>query len=61
MENFRYIVIDHDAGYISKTNEITEMIEAMVKQGYYEIIDLETMETINSDKNGLFRKAITEY
>lgn len=61
MENFRYIVIDHDAGYISKTNEITEMIESMVEQGYYEIIDLETMETINSDKNGLFRKSITEY
>lgn len=61
MENFRYIVIDHDAGYISKANEITEMIESMVEQGYYEIIDLETMETINSDKNGLFRKAITEY
>ena len=61
MKNFRYIVIDHDAGCINKTNEITEDIESMVHQGYYEIIDLETMETINSDKTGFVRRNITEY
>lgn len=61
MINFRYIVIDYDAGCISKTNDLTEDIESMIHQGYYRVIDLETMETIDSNKNGLFRKNITEY
>ena len=61
MSDFRYIVIDYDAGCISKTNDLTEDIEGMILQGYYRVIDLETMETIDSNKNGLFRKSITEY
>ena len=61
MSDFRYIVIDYDAGCISKTNDLTEDIKSMIHQGYYRVIDLETMETIDSNKNGLFRKNITEY
>ncbi len=61
MSDFRYIVIDYDAGCINKINDLTEDIEGMIHQGYYRVIDLETMETIDSNKNGLFRKSITEY
>ena len=61
MSDFRYIVIDYDAGYINKTNDLTDDIKSMIEQGYYRVIDLETMETINSNKNGLFRTYITEY
>jgi hypothetical protein len=42
-------------------NEITQEIEDKVKDGYYQLIDLETLETINSNKNGLFRTTINEY
>lgn len=59
--DFRYIVIDYDAGCISKTNDLTEDIKSMIHQGYYRVIDLETMETIDSNKNVLFRTYITEY
>lgn len=61
MSNFRYIVIDYDAGCINKTNDLTDDIKSMIEQGYYRVIDLETMETINSNKNGLLRTYITEY
>lgn len=61
MSDFRYIVIDYDAGCINKTNDLTDDIKSMIEQGYYRVIDLETMETINSNKNGLFRTYITEY
>lgn len=61
MSDFRYIVIDYDAGCINKTNDLTDDIKSMIEQGYYTVIDLETMETINSNKNGLFRTYITEY
>ena len=57
----RYIVIDYDGGCINKTDEITEDIESMIRQGYYQVIDLETMETIDSNSNGLFRREITNY
>jgi len=59
--DFRYIVIDSDAGCINKTNGLTDDIKGMIDQGYYRVIDLETMETIDSNKNGLFRRNITEY
>lgn len=59
--DFRYIVIDYDAGCINKTNDLTDDIKSMIEQGCYRVIDLETMETINSNKNGLFRTYITEY
>ena len=58
---YRYIVIDYDAGCINKTDELTDDIKDMIRQGYYRVIDLETMETIDSNKNGLFRKEITNY
>ena len=61
IEEYRYIIIDDDAYCVFKTNEITEELEQKVKEGYYQIIDLETMETIHSNKNGLFRREITEY
>lgn len=57
----KYIIIDSEAGCIFKTNKITEEIENKVKEGYYQLIDLETLETINSNKNGLFRTNINEY
>ena len=59
--DFRYIVIDYDGGCINKTNDLTDDIKSMIEQGYYRVIDLETMETINSNKNGLLRTYITEY
>lgn len=58
---YRYIVIDYDAGCINKTNDLTDDIKGMIEQGYYRVIDLQTMETIDSNKNGLFRREITEY
>jgi hypothetical protein len=58
---YRYIVIDYDSGCINKTDELTDDIKDMIHQGYYRVIDLETMETIDSNKNGLFRKEITNY
>ena len=61
MSDFRYIVIDYDGGCINKTNDLTDDIKSMIEQGYYRVIDLETMETINSNKNGLLRTYITEY
>lgn len=61
MSDFRYIVIDYDAGCINKTNDLTDDIKSMIEQGYYRVIDLETMETINSNKNVLLRTYITEY
>ena len=61
MMDFRYIVIDYDAGCINKTNDLTDDIKGMIKQGYYRVIDLETMETIDSNKVGLFTRTITEY
>jgi len=57
----KYIIIDNEGGFIFKTNKITEEIENKVKDGYYQLIDLETLETINSNKNGLFRTTINEY
>lgn len=57
----RYIVIDYDAGCINKTDIITKEIEDMILTGYYRVIDLETMETIDSNSNGLFRKEIVNY
>jgi len=59
--DFRYIVIDYDAGCINKTNDLNDEILSMIEQGYYRVIDLETMETIDHNGNGLFRKNITEY
>ena len=59
--DFRYIVIDYDAGCINKTNDLTDDIKSMIEQGYYRVIDLETIETIDSNRNGLFRENITEY
>lgn len=58
---YRYIIIDNDANCFFKTNEMTEEVEQKVKEGYYQIIDLETMETIHRNKNGLFRREITNY
>ena len=58
---YRYIVIDNDAGCINKTNDLTDDIKAMILQGYYRVIDLETMQTIDSNKNGLFRREIIKY
>jgi hypothetical protein len=58
---YRYIIIDYDSGCINKTNDLTDDIKGMVEQGYYRIIDLEDMETIDSNKYGLFRKRIEEY
>ena len=58
---YRYIVIDYDAGCINKTNDLTDDIKAMILQGYYRVIDLETMQTIDSNKNGLFRREIIKY
>ena len=57
----RYIVIDYDAGCINKTDIITKEIEDMILTGYYRVIDLEKMETIDSNSNGLFRKEIVNY
>jgi hypothetical protein len=57
----RYIVIDYDAGCINKTDIINKEIEDMILTGYYRVIDLETMETIDSNSNGLFRKEIVNY
>jgi hypothetical protein len=57
----RYIVIDYDAGCINKTDIITKEIEDMILTGYYRVIDLETMETIDSNSNGLFRREIVNY
>ena len=56
----KYIIIDSDGGCIFKTNTITEEIENKIKDGYYQLIDLETLETINSNKTGLFRTKIDE-
>lgn len=58
---YRYIVVDYEACCINKTNDLTDDIKGMIEQGYYRVIDLETMETIDSDKNGLFRRKITKY
>ena len=57
----RYIIIDYDAGCINKTDTITKEIEDMITTGYYRVIDLDTMETIDSNKSGLFRREITNY
>lgn len=61
IEEYRYIVIDLDSGCVNKTNDLTDDIKGMIEQGYYIAIDLQTMETIDSNKNGLFRREITEY
>lgn len=61
IEEYRYIVIDYDAGCINKTNDLSDDIKGMIEQGHYRVIDLQTMETIDSNKNGLFRKEITNY
>lgn len=58
---YRYIIIDYDVGCINKTNDLTDDIKDMIHQGYYRVIDLETMETIDSNKNGLLIREITEY
>jgi len=57
----KYILLDSDAGCVFLCNEITEEIENKIIEGYYQLIDLETMETINSNRNGLFRTKITNY
>ena len=59
--NFRYIILDDDTYDVFLTNELTEDIEGMIKQGLYRVIDLHTMESINSNRDNLFRKEITEY
>lgn len=57
----RYIVIDSDAGCLFKTDEITKNIEEKIMDGYYRVIDIETMESIASNKNGLFSTKIEKY
>ena len=57
----KFIIIDYDAGIISKSDSLNEDIESMIDQGYYEAIDLETMESIHSNSKGLFRKKILNY
>lgn len=57
----KYIIVDNEGVCMFKTNEITKEIENKIKEGYYQLIDLETLETINSNKNGLFRTNINEY
>jgi hypothetical protein len=59
--NNRYIIIDYDSWGIYKTNELTDDIKSMIDQGYYRVIDLESMEVIDSNKNGLFKKKIVDY
>jgi len=61
MSDFRYIVIDYDAGCINKTNDLNDDILSMIEQGYYRVIDLVTMETIDHNKNGLIRTYIRNY
>lgn len=57
----KYLILDNEAGCMFKSNSITPEIENKVKEGYYQIVDLVTLETINSNKNGLFRTIINEY
>lgn len=56
----RYILLDDDTHSIFLMHEITEEVERKIKEGYWVVIDLETMETINSNKHGLFRTPIQE-
>ncbi len=57
----RYIILDDDVNCEFLTDEITKDIEDQIIQGYYRVIDLETLEVIVSNKNGLFRRKIDKY
>ena len=57
----KYLLLDNDTHNIFLLDEITDEIEKKIKEGYYELVDLETMETINSNRNGLFRRKIEKY
>lgn len=57
----RYIILDDDVNCEFLTDEITKDIEDQIIQGYYRVIDLETLEVIVSNKNGLFKRKIDKY
>ena len=57
----KYLILDDDANCEFLTDEITKDIEDQIIQGYYRVIDLETLEVIVSNKNGLFKRKIDKY
>ena len=57
----RYIILDDDVNCEFLIDELTSEIEDKIKEGYYRVIDLETLEVIVSNKNGLFRRKINKY
>ncbi len=57
----KYLILDDDANCEFLTDEITKEIEDKIIQGYYRVIDLETLEVIVSNKNGLFKRKIDKY
>ena len=57
----RYIILDDDSNDEFLIDELTPEIENKIKEGYYRVIDLEKLEVIVSNRNGLFRKKINKY
>lgn len=57
----RYIILDDDANCEFLIDELTTEIENKIMEGYYRVIDLQTLEVIVSNRNGLFRRKIDKY
>jgi len=57
----KYIILDDDANCEFLIDELTPEIESKIKEGYYRVIDLEKLEVIVSNRNGLFRRKINKY
>jgi hypothetical protein len=57
----RYIILDDDSNDEFLIDELTTEIKNKIKEGYYRVIDLETLEVIVSNRNGLFRRKINKY
>jgi len=54
--DMRYIILDDDANCEFLIDELTTEIENKIMEGYYRVIDLQTLEVIVSNRNGLFRR-----
>jgi len=57
----KYIILDDDTNDEFLIDKLTPEIENKIIEGYYRVIDLETLEVIASNRNGLFRRKINKY